>query len=426
MNQNNTLSEWLSYMGSLHVSAIDLGLSRVLPVFEKLAIAKNAYVFTVAGTNGKGSTTTAIAQFCQSAGLKTALYQSPHLISFNERVRLNGVPVTDAMLIDAFVQVEAARVTCQLSLSFFEMTTLAAFVIFAKANCDVWVLEVGLGGRLDVVNIIDPDMAVITNIGIDHVDWLGDNIEKIGYEKAGILRHNIPLVFGDAEMPASVLAKANAMNSPVYQVNRDYSYMAEQNKQTWLFSSPATTLKLNKPTLSLTNVSTALMAFLLSPFAVTQAQLNQALTTMQLTGRFDKRRVNGHQLVFDVAHNPHGVTFLLSQFMPYWQAHQQAYPQATLHVVFAMLADKDITQVVTLLTQLPIHTWHIAQINHTRAASLDQIMQILQQQGQPYQGYASLPQAWQGVWQQTDTNDMILVCGSFHTIAEILQGMSQS
>ncbi|MEO1851508.1 MAG: Mur ligase family protein, partial [Psychrobacter sp.] len=166
-----SLTEWLNYMQQIHVSAIDMGLSRVLPVAEALGVVKSAkddaYVFTVAGTNGKGSTTAVIAEMCKAAGYKTALYQSPHLSVFNERVRINGEMVSDETLIDAFSKVEAARLECDLTLSFFEMTTLAALLIFAEADCDVWVLEVGLGGRLDVVNIIDPDMAVITNIGID-------------------------------------------------------------------------------------------------------------------------------------------------------------------------------------------------------------------------------------------------------------------
>ena len=182
---DRNLSQWLTYMGSIHVSAIDMGLERVLPVAKRLGVLKadlkkKPTIFTVAGTNGKGSTTATIAAICQSAGLKTALYQSPHLVSFTERVRIDGIEAIDEALILAFEAVESARLAEGLSLSFFEMTTLAAFWLFKQADCDVWVLEIGLGGRLDVVNIIDPDVAVITNIGIDHVDWLGDDIEKIG------------------------------------------------------------------------------------------------------------------------------------------------------------------------------------------------------------------------------------------------------
>ena len=163
---------------------IDLGLERVIPVAEKLGVINpEAKVLTVAGTNGKGSTTTTLAAILNAQGFKVGLYQSPHVYRFNERVKLRGVEVEDQLLIDAFVEVDRARRECDLSLSFFEATTLAAFVIFKHELCDVWVLEVGLGGRLDVVNVVNPDVAVITNIGLDHTDWLGDTIEKLLLKK---------------------------------------------------------------------------------------------------------------------------------------------------------------------------------------------------------------------------------------------------
>ena len=254
--EHSSLTEWLDYMQQIHVSAIDMGLSRVLPVAEALGVVQSAkddaYVFTVAGTNGKGSTTAVIAQMCQAAGYKTALYQSPHLSVFNERVRINGEMVSDETLIDAFSKVEAARLQCALTLSFFEMTTLAALLIFAEADCDVWVLEVGLGGRLDVVNIIDPDMAVITNIAIDHVDWLGDNVEDIGREKAGILRNGITLVYGATAMPASVQQAIDTHKATCYQAGEDFEYR-EVDTHVWHYSNAAVTMQLPRPALSLTN-----------------------------------------------------------------------------------------------------------------------------------------------------------------------------
>ena len=222
------VSDWLNYMGSIHVSAIDMGLERVLPIANRLQLfefnEKKPYIFTVAGTNGKGSTTSAIANICQQAGLKTALYQSPHLISFNERIQINGQIIDDDSLISAFSAVEAARVSCQLTLSFFEMTTLAAFYIFQKQNCDVWVLEIGLGGRLDVVNIFDADLCVITNVGIDHTDWLGDTREKIAFEKAGILRKNRTLIFGERDLPNSLNEAICYHQNTMIQFGRDFYY----------------------------------------------------------------------------------------------------------------------------------------------------------------------------------------------------------
>ena len=421
------LGAWLNYMQQIHVSAIDMGLSRVVPVAEKLgllrAAKRDAYVFTVAGTNGKGSTTAVIAAMCQAAGYKTALYQSPHLIDFNERVRIDGQMVSDADLIQAFTQVEAARLECELTLSFFEMTTLAALLIFAQAKCDVWVLEVGLGGRLDVVNIIDPDMAVITNIGIDHVDWLGDNIESIGAEKAGILRDGIPLIFGAETMPNSVQARIDAHKTPAYQVGRDYSYQAI-DETTWQYSSSSVTLRLPRPALSLTNTANALSAVLASPLTVSTDAIEQALQTVRLAGRFDQRTIAERHWLFDVAHNEEGVKFLLAQLLPKWQAHLADAPNARIHLLFSMLADKDIHTVVERLqtSGLPIVSWYIAPIDHPRAAETSQMLEVVSQyvDSDAIHTFAHLSEATDAIIKHSTSDDLLVACGSFHTIAEAL------
>ena len=265
-----TLSQWLEYIGGIHVSAIDMGLERVLPVASYLGIIpiktqqdqtdKKPIIFTVAGTNGKGSTTKTIAAICEACGLKTALYQSPHLVSFTERICINGNEISESDLVAAFEAVENARVAKNVTLSFFEMTTLAAFWHFNQKKCDVWVLEIGLGGRLDVVNIINPDVAVITNIGIDHVDWLGDDIERIGQEKAGIIRENIPVILGARQLPNSVHELANRLTKHVHQLGVNYDYMEQD--ETWIFSNAALTIQLPKPKLSLQNAVNAVAAVL--------------------------------------------------------------------------------------------------------------------------------------------------------------------
>ncbi|AMN66773.1 bifunctional tetrahydrofolate synthase/dihydrofolate synthase [Psychrobacter sp. P11G5] len=429
-NSQSSLTEWLDYMQQIHVSAIDMGLSRVLPVAEALGVVKSAkddaYVFTVAGTNGKGSTTAVIAQMCQAGGYKTALYQSPHLSAFNERVRINGEMVSDQTLIDAFSKVEAARLQCNLTLSFFEMTTLAALLIFAEADCDVWVLEVGLGGRLDVVNIIDPDLAVITNIGIDHVDWLGDNVEDIGSEKAGILRDDITLIYGATDMPNSVQQLINTHNASCYQVEHDFSYRVV-DAQTWQYSNAAVTLELPRPALSLTNTANALSAVLASSLTVDAKAIEQALRTVKLAGRFDYREVAARHWLFDVAHNEQGVEFLLAQLLPLWQEHvsrQSNSPSATIKMLFSMLGDKDIAMVAQRLTDadLPITDWYIAEIDHPRAASIDELQTALAAHvgDTAIHVYADLQQATQAVIKNSDPQDLIVVCGSFHTIGEAL------
>lgn len=438
-NEHSSLTEWLDYMQQIHVSAIDMGLSRVLPVAEALGVVQSAkddaYVFTVAGTNGKGSTTAVIAQMCQAAGYKTALYQSPHLSMFNERVRINGEMVSDETLIDAFSKVEAARLQCALTLSFFEMTTLAALLIFAEADCDVWVLEVGLGGRLDVVNIIDPDMAVITNIAIDHVDWLGDNVEDIGREKAGILRDGITLIYGDKAMPASVQQAIATHQATCYQVGQDFDYR-EVNTDVWQYSNAAVTMQLPRPALSLTNTANALSALLASPLHIDKKAIEQALQTVKLAGRFDYRETHNRHWLFDVAHNEQGVEFLLAQLVPRWQQHlakQNSYENlssrpANIKMLFSMLGDKDINKVVQRLTEagLPISDWFIAEIDYPRAASTEQLQGILASYVDKAQihVFKRLSEATAAVIKGSRAQDLIVVCGSFHTIGEALAALA--
>ncbi|MDN3399122.1 bifunctional tetrahydrofolate synthase/dihydrofolate synthase [Psychrobacter sp. APC 3426] len=438
-NEHSSLTEWLDYMQQIHVSAIDMGLSRVLPVAEALGVVQSAkddaYVFTVAGTNGKGSTTAVIAQMCQAAGYKTALYQSPHLSVFNERVRINGKMVSDETLINAFSKVEAARLACNLTLSFFEMTTLAALLIFAEADCDVWVLEVGLGGRLDVVNIIDPDIAVITNIAIDHVDWLGDNVEDIGREKAGILRDGIPLIYGATAMPASVQQAIDTHQATCYQAGQDF-ISREIGSGTWQYSNAAVTMQLPRPALSLTNTTNALSAVLASPLNVDINAIEQALRTVKLAGRFDYRETHNRHWLFDVAHNEQGVEFLLAQLLPLWQQHlaekagseQLNSKPATIKMLFSMLVDKDIDHVVQRLTEsgLPISDWFIAEIDYPRAASAEHLQDILSNHVNRAQihRFDRLREATQAVIHASEPQDLILVCGSFHTIGEALAALA--
>ena len=436
--EHSSLTEWLDYMQQIHVSAIDMGLSRVLPVAEALGVVQSAkddaYVFTVAGTNGKGSTTAVIAQMCQAAGYKTALYQSPHLSVFNERVRINGEMVSDETLIDAFNKVEAARLQCALTLSFFEMTTLAALLIFAEADCDVWVLEVGLGGRLDVVNIIDPDMAVITNIAIDHVDWLGGNVEDIGREKAGILREGITLVYGATAMPASVQQAIDTHQATCYQVGQDFDYR-EVDTEFWQYSNAAVTMQLPRPALSLTNTANALSAVLASPLNIDKSAIEQALQTVKLAGRFDYRETHNRHWLFDVAHNEQGVEFLLAQLLPLWQQHiakqnsseQVTSKPASIKMLFSMLGDKDIDKVVQRLTEagLPISDWYIAEIDYPRAASTEHLKSILSSYVDSAQihEFERLSEATDAVINASQPEDLIVVCGSFHTIGEALAAL---
>lgn len=417
----DSLNTWLDYWSHVHVTGIDLGLERVIPVAEKLDVTRpQAKVLTVAGTNGKGSTTTTLAAILNAQGYKVGLYQSPHIYRFNERVKLSGIEVDDQTLVDAFVQVDQARRDCDLTLSFFEATTLAAFVIFKTKQCDVWVLEVGLGGRLDVVNVIDPDVAVITNIGLDHTDWLGDTIEKIAFEKAGIIRPNIPVIFAGVQtLPQAIQNKVDACNATLYVADRDYFYQYTDDAQAWMFASSGTTLKLPTGTLALENISTAVAAILVSGLTVTQEAMVQGIRQARLQGRFEIRQIQGKTVIFDAGHNPHGVEFLLNQLRKFLEYNKQ-YTEVIS--VFSMLADKDINSVAELLKDTVL-TWKIAPLTVPRAAKIEQLDEALQ--GETVQHFESVQLAFKSALNETKNNQLILVCGSFHTLEAVWEYLEE-
>ena len=417
----DNLDTWLSYWGHVHVTGIDLGLERVVPVAEMLGVTQpEAKVITVAGTNGKGSTTTTLAAILNAQGYKVGLYQSPHIYRFNERVKLAGQAVDDQSLIDAFVQVDQARRACNLSLSFFEATTLAAFLIFKQQACDVWVLEVGLGGRLDVVNVIDPDVAVITNIGLDHTDWLGDTIEKIAYEKAGIIRPNIPVIFGGLQsLPEAIAKKAQECHAPLFAAERDYFYQLSEDGQHWIFASSGTTLKLPLGRLALENISTAVAAVLLSGLEIRQEAIALGIQQAQLSGRFEIRQIADKTVIFDAGHNPHGVDFLLKQLRNFLKYNKQ-YTEVV--AVFSMLADKDIKSVVESLKN-SILMWKIAPLTVPRAAEIAQLDDALQQQ--TVQHFTNVQLAFQSALDESKNNQLILVCGSFHTLEAVWEYLEE-
>ena len=417
----DTLNTWLDYWGHVHVTGIDLGLERVIPVAEKLGVTRpTATVLTVAGTNGKGSTTTTLAAILNAQGYQVGLYQSPHIYRFNERVKLSGIEVDDQTLVDAFVQVDQARRACNLTLSFFEATTLAAFIIFKVKQCDVWVLEVGLGGRLDVVNVIEPDVAVITNIGLDHTDWLGDTIEKIAFEKVGIIRPNIPVVFGGLQpLPDAIQHKVDECQAQLYVAERDYFYQDSEDGQTWMFASSGTTLTLPLGSLALENISTAVAAILVSGLAVTQSAIAQGIQHAHLAGRFEVRQIQKKTVIFDAGHNAHGVDFLLKQLRKFLEYNKQ-YTEVIS--VFSMLADKDINAVVELLKGTVL-TWKIAPLTVPRAAEITQLDDALH--GEKVQHFKSVQLAFQSALNETKNNQLILVCGSFHTLEAVWEYLEQ-
>ena len=293
-------------------------------------------------------------------------------------------------------------------------------MIFKNELCDVWVLEVGLGGRLDVVNVVNPDVAVITNIGLDHTDWLGDTIEKIAFEKAGIIRPSIPVIFGgQQDIPQAILDKTAECNAPLYAINRDYFYEAFEDGKTWAFASSGTTLKLPTGSLALDNISTAVAAILLSGLEVNQTAIAEGIQEAKLPGRFEVREIQNKTVIFDAGHNPHGVEFLLKQLRNYLN-YNKKYKEVIC--VFSMLADKDINSVVKLLKDT-VHLWKIAPLSVPRAAEVTLLTDALQ--GELIEQFDNVKLAFKSALDEIENNQLILVCGSFHTLEAVWEYLEE-
>ncbi|HEX5277629.1 MAG TPA: bifunctional tetrahydrofolate synthase/dihydrofolate synthase [Fluviicoccus sp.] len=403
-----TLSEWLGHLEQAHVKSIDMGLDRLRQVAAVLGAGRfDCPVVTVAGTNGKGSTVATLTSVYRAAGYRVATYTSPHLLHFNERIALDGTPVDDARLISAFSVVEAGRRQAGVSLSYFEFTTLAAFVVFREANPDVVVLEVGLGGRLDAVNLVDATVAVITSIGIDHTDWLGDTREAIGFEKAGICRPGRPLVCGETDVPESILEHAASLGCPVTRKGTDFGFERHEPSWNW-WSRKSRHDGLLMPRLALDNVATAMAAIELMPLSVSESALRDGILLASVPGRLERIQVGGVEIVLDVAHNPHGAAFFMQQLQP--------VPGRT-HAVFAMLADKDTGGTLDACLGR-VDFWYPASLNVPRGQESRQLLPLFIERGMcAPTGFAGPGQALAAALRNAGPGDRILVFGSFYTVS---------
>lgn len=409
-----TLDEWLRWQESCHPSAIDLDLGRVRQVAAALNLLRpSAKVVTVAGTNGKGSCVAALNWLLRLKGARVGTYSSPHLRVYNERVQIDGKPVSDDALCSAFSVIDAARGA--ISLTYFEFGTLAALYLFSQQTLDYWVLEVGLGGRLDAVNIIDPDVAVITSIALDHTDWLGEDRESIGFEKAGICRAGVPLVCSDPEPPLSVLSYASKLFCPSYWIGQQFLLTAQPGG--WQLQLGERLYSLPNLFLPPWSVAAALqVADLLGQLgAPDQVERDLAqLAQLKLPGRLQCHRVQGRTVVLDVAHNPAATAYLAGQL-------QQRWPQGDWQIVVAMMNDKNISDALRPLVPLA-HTWHLAGVpNMARAAGVEHLEQVLRQIGSSVQAhsYGSAAAALAAAL-QTQGSGGILVTGSFYPVADAL------
>lgn len=414
MTSRTSLADWLAWLERQHPKAIDLGLERAGQVADRLGLRQlGCPVITVGGTNGKGSTVATLVSIYRAAGLKVGSYTSPHLLRFNERICLDGEPVTDAQLLAAFERVEAAR--NEVSLTYFEFTTLAAFLIFAGASLDVAVLEVGLGGRLDAVNLIDADVAVVTSIGIDHVEYLGDSREQIAREKAGIFRSGKPAICGDDAPPAALAGAAASVGARLLFKGTDFDF--RHDGDSWSWRSLGRELQgLPRPELALENAATALAALLAAPVAVAEAAIHEGLAAARLAGRL-QAVAESPLILLDVAHNPHGARFLM-QHLP------AARPGQRTFAVFAMLADKDVAGVIDACLGR-IDSWWPASLDVPRGANVELLSELLLERGCRIGGmYNAVSSALQAARQQAAPTDRILVFGSFYTVAAAQQALA--
>jgi dihydrofolate synthase/folylpolyglutamate synthase len=414
-----TLQEWLDWCEHLHPVAIDMGLDRVKTVADRMDLRFDCPVITVAGTNGKGSTCAMLEAVLLQAGYRTGVYTSPHLVHFEERCRLHGESASSEAFAQAFAAVESVR--GDVSLTYFEFSTLAILHLMAKSNLDVAILEVGLGGRLDAVNIIDADCAVITSIDLDHMAILGNDRESIGFEKAGIMRAGRPVIVSDPVPPQSVIDHAGALGADLWLFGRDFNFSGDKQQWAWAgrerrysgMAYPA--LRGANQLINASGVLAALDA-LRQRIPVTAQAVRNGLAMVELPGRF--QIVPGQPvLVLDVAHNPHSVAALAANLDA-----MGFYP--TTHAVLGAMADKDLLPMLQKVNPM-VDRWYFTDLPLPRAAKAADLQQAWQAQNSRTDTastvYADPMQALQAAIEAADPADRIVVFGSFYTVGGVLK-----
>jgi dihydrofolate synthase / folylpolyglutamate synthase len=427
MTQLQTLDAWLTYIEALHPQNIAMGLDRVRAVWQRTGLRLNCPVITVAGTNGKGSTCAMLESIYTQAGYRTAVYSSPHLVHFLERCRVAGEMVSEGDFIAACGVIENARQQDEaIALTYFEFTTLAFLALMAQQPMDVAILEVGLGGRLDAVNIIDTDCAIITSIDLDHMEYLGDNRESIGFEKAGILRAGKPAIVSDPMPPASIAAHATTVGADLYLMGTDFNFNGDKQQWGWAGRDaqrqPRRYAGLAYPALrganQLMNASGVLAAItaLREQLPVTAQAVRNGFAFVELPGRF--QIVPGQPaLVLDVAHNPHSVAALAANLDA-----MGFYP--TTHAVFGAMADKDLAAMWPLVAPM-VDIWYFTDLPTARAATGLALQTLWAAQNQRKDTassvYTSPQAALDAAVAAANATDRIVVFGSFYTVGGVLQ-----
>ncbi|WAR46447.1 bifunctional tetrahydrofolate synthase/dihydrofolate synthase [Methylomonas rapida] len=421
MARFQALGDWLAWQEQFHPRPIDLGLDRVAGVYASLDPKPDTIpTITVAGTNGKGSCVAFLEAIYKAQGYRVGAYTSPHILKYNERIRIDGLPVADDDICAAFERIDAVR--GDTSLSYFEFGTLAALDIFSRNDVEVRILEVGLGGRLDAVNIVDPAAAIVTTIAIDHVDWLGHTEEAIGREKAGIFRQATPAIVGDRNPPNSLLQSARDKQAELMQIGQAFDYRKQADGWDW-FCDRLKLTDLPEPNLQgehqFHNASAVIMAVmcLQGRLPVDEQAIRQGLTTARLQGRF-QLIAGTTPILLDVGHNPQAVQTLLD----YLREH---FPSVKVHAVFAMMKDKDIPGVLAIMRER-VAQWYLAPLKNPRAASEELLTSYFRQQDvtSVNHGYADFSAAFEDARRHALPGELILIFGSFFLVSEYLSHFS--
>ncbi len=415
-----SLDDWLAYIEQQHPKSIAMGLARVREVATRMQLDRPAkQVISVGGTNGKGSTVAFVEAIARANGWKVGTYTSPHLLRYNERVRIDGIDVDDASLVEGFEAVDAAR--SDTPLTYFEYGTLCALWLFQRAHLDLAVLEVGLGGRLDAVNIIDADASIITTVDLDHQDWLGNDIETIGFEKAGIARPFKPLILGDDDPPASVLRHAYAIGASAWRIGCDF-FAEPIDDDTWCWREVGYSIDLPMPAMAapvqLRNAACAIAAMRSLDVEIGEDAYRQGVANAQLAGRLQRIERDGVEVLVDVGHNPQAARALAA-----WLRAQPPRPTAG---VYAALADKDAAGVVAEMADL-VDRWHLAGLADAgpRGQDVDAFAERLAgTAASAAMRHPNVAVALDAAVRQAGSDGRVLVFGSFHTAAAALRALN--
>ena len=420
LDQSSSLGEWLEFIDQITIDEIALGLDRVDQAYKNLNIKQSFPIVMVGGTNGKGSTCAFLESIYHSASYKVASYSSPHFFKFNERVRINKAACSDKLIVNALFRVNEARKN--IPLTYFEVTTLAAMLIFVESDIDIAIMEVGLGGRLDAVNIFDPEVSLITSVSIDHQEFLGDSIEKIFKEKVGIFRENKNAILNFGSQEAFIKKFKDASKAVVSQINSDYFIKVDSSKIDF-YGQRKNFLNLPLPKLfgktQLQNLSGALrvIELIYKKYPITQSSLKKGIKQTDIIGRLHCINKNPF-IILDVAHNKESAESLNQFFM-------KQKLKGKVRCVFSLLKGKNIMDITEPFIDY-VDEWYISEIDSPRALDTKEIISSLQKQRKnvTYHSFKNTEKAFSAAYKNSDDNDNIIAFGSFFIVSEILKDNS--